>query len=97
VAIEHVTKRKNKRTPAPLVRVTFVDHAMSAHPHWHDGALPPPPTAAPCVCVAVGYLTFASDEWVQVLHVATTGQHGHYSDIARACVQAIEPLNIRDE
>lgn len=87
-----MTKRKKPQVEARLVRVTFIDHAMSAHPHWHDGEIPPPPKTSPSKCIAVGYMTYMDEEWVQVLHVTTRGQHGHYCDIARACVLSIEPL-----
>ena len=89
-----MSKRKPKQVEAPLVRVTFVDHSMSAHPHWHDGELPPPPKTSPAVCLAVGYMTYADAEWVQVLHVTTRDQHGHYCDIARACVVSVESLEV---
>jgi hypothetical protein len=92
VAGDDLSKRRKQDVPAPLVRVTFIDHAMSAHPHWHDGDLPPPPKTSPAVCVAVGWMTFADDDWLQVLHVTTKHQHGHYCDIARACVVSVEVL-----
>jgi hypothetical protein len=81
-----------KRKSAPLVRVVFKDHSMSMHPHWHDGDLPDPPARGEGVCVAVGYLVHSCKEWLQVLHVTTTGQHGSYINIHRATVDSVERL-----
>lgn len=75
-----------------MVLVQYVDHQMSAHPHWHEGDLPEPPTRTAGDCWALGWLVFVDETWVQILHVTTTGQHGHFSDIHRGTVKAIYPL-----
>lgn len=91
-----MTKRK-KAPEARLVLVRFVDHAMSFHPHWHDGDAPEPPAKRGGDCLTSGWLSHVSDEWIQVVHVVTRGQHGHYSDIHRGSVKSVRDLITGDE
>jgi hypothetical protein len=88
---------KRKPHKAPLVRVIFYDHSMSIHPHWHDGDAPVKPARGDGLCVAVGWITHADKDWLQVLHVMTRGQHGAYAEIHRGCVQSIVRLEPGDE
>ena len=82
----------SKAKSPPLVRVVFRDHSMSIHPHWHDNDLPDPPTGGEGVCVAVGYLVHRCKNWLQILHVTTTGQHGSYINIHRGTVDSVDVL-----
>ncbi len=83
------------RKPEPrAVMVRWVDAAMSADPHWSDGARPPLPKAkAMHLCETVGWLVYADKEWLQVVATLAEGQHAHLTEIPRGMVRSITVLD----
>lgn len=82
-----------------MVLVKYIDHTMSDQPtaHWHDGDLPRPPKENGGVCWAMGWVVHKSANWLQLLHVSTKGQHGHYSELHIGSIKRVvvlEPVGI---
>lgn len=85
--------KKRKAVPAQMVRVRWVDAAMSTAPHWQEGTQPKRPKGrAMHVCLTVGWLVHLDDTWCQVVATLTDGGHAHLTEIPVGMVQSIEVL-----
>lgn len=78
---------KRKPVPAPMVRVRWVDAAMSVEAHWQDGTQPKRPRVRDHICVSVGLLTHASADFVQLTQTITDGQHANVVNIPMGMVR----------
>ena len=90
-----MTRRKAKAQPAKMVAVTWIDAAMSTHPHWQEGQLPTVPKGKSHLrCVTVGWLTHLGDEWCQLVATLTDGGHAHVTEIPVGMIESIETLAV---
>lgn len=86
-------KKRSAAKPAVMVRVRWMDAAMSTAPHWQEGKQPKPPKRrAMHVCLTVGWLVHLDDNWCQVVATLTDGGHAHVTEIPVGMIETIETL-----